>query len=297
MKLYKKNLIWLFIIILLIVFGFLFLKYGKAATNIDPTNHWAWNDVMGWLDFYSPGTATVTNTEVQGYASSTVGWISLNCDSAPSGNICPSNGGPVNYGISNDGAGDLAGWAWNDNYGWISLCGNSASSSVWNGSAWVCPSNPSPTDQYQVYIDAQSNFHGWAWNDAVGWISFNYHDYGGSVAYWVNTLWQTSSSQGTLESSTFDTGVAGGAKFNSVIVSGDTWPLGAEVQFQIAISNSTSGPWTFTSPTAVNAGAPFTLLPYSLSAGRYFRYRLTLTSDSSRTASPKVTKVIVNWSP
>jgi hypothetical protein len=187
----------------------------------------------------------------------------------------------------------LAGWAWNDNYGWISLCGNSASSSVWNGSAWVCPSSPT----YQVYINAQGNFEGWAWNDAVGWISFNYNNYTNSlIQYWVQTTWQTSSSQGTLESSTFDTGVVGGAAFNSAIVLGDPWPSGAEVQFQIAVSNSTSGPWNFSNLANVNEGVPYTIPP-TVPIGRYFRYRLTLTSNPNRTASPKVTNVIFNWSP
>jgi hypothetical protein len=57
MKIDKKTLITLSValLILLVVFGSIFLKYGRAATNIDPTNHWAWNDIMGWIDFYNSG--------------------------------------------------------------------------------------------------------------------------------------------------------------------------------------------------------------------------------------------------
>jgi hypothetical protein len=39
-------------------------------------------------------------------------------------------------------------------------------------------------------------------------------------------------------------------------------------------------------------------LSYTLFSGyRYFRYRTTLTSNSTQSATPRVDEVIVNWSP
>ena len=69
-----------------------------------------------------------------------------------------------------------------------------------------------------VTIDSTRVFHGWAWNDTVGWISFNCSNNGGSCPYPFNvtTAWAAQSKTGTLDSQTFDTGVANGAQFNSI---------------------------------------------------------------------------------
>ncbi|MCL5733339.1 MAG: hypothetical protein M1334_01585 [Patescibacteria group bacterium] len=296
MKYINKKIFFVLIgLVILAVFGFALLKIAKATTNIGPpnassTNIWAWNDAIGWIDFYSPNTVNVTNSVIHGYASSTAGWVSLDCNTSPAGPICSSQNGY--YAVDNDGAGHLAGWAWNDNYGWISFCGNATSASVWNGSSWACPS-PGGADSYQVDIDALGNFQGWAWNDTVGWISFNYNNTNETLyPYWVQTAWAVTSTQGVITSSVFDTGVANGAQFNSAMWLGNE-SGGGNVLFEIAVSNSTSGPWNYVGPYEKANGTPITL-PYNL-IGRYFRYRLTLISNY--TYSPTVSNIIVNWSP
>ena len=109
---------------------------------------------------------------------------------------------------------------------------------------------------------------------------------------------------GTLDSTTFDTGVAGGAQLNSVLWQGKP-AGGTDVKFQFAASNSSSGPWIFIGPggdgttdhdpTDQNISLP---LDYTLhNNNRYFRYRVTLTADPSSLYTPRVDDIFINWSP
>ncbi len=263
---------------------------ANAATNVSSggNSHWAWNDAIGWIDFYSPGTVEVSATGLTGYASSSVGPISFDCATSPSGNIC----GTSNYTVANDGAGNLSGWAWSDAVGWISFCGGKSTA--------ACPG----TTSYQVTVDTNGNFHGWAWNDAVGWIDFNCANNStcSTSNFYVASAWVATGTVGTLQSITYDTNDAQGAQLDSVTWQG-TQPSGTSVEFQFAVSNSSSGPWSFTGPDGtantyyVPAGpGVVTPLNYGLYTDyRYFRYLVTLVSTP--TSTPVVTNVTVAWSP
>lgn len=285
-----KNLIGIFFVILIFGLNLLFLsKITEAATNVSAstTSHWAWNDLIGWVDFYNTNTITVGAHSLTGYASSTAGDISLDCHTTRSGNIC----GTSNYQVTNDGAGNLSGWGWNDNYGWVSFdCNNTSSCG---------------TSNYRTYIDSNGNFQNYAWNDAMGWISFNCDNYGGcgSSNYKVLSSWVATSEIATLDSTTYDTGSTKGAQLNSVLWHG-TLPSGTAVRFQFAVSNSSSGPWNFmgtdgTANTYYSTGPDSSLgLDYNLFSNmRYFRYRIILSSNLAQTTSPKVDEVLINWSP
>ena len=263
---------------------------AEAATNISATTteHWAWNDIIGWIDFYNTSTTVVTSTKIEGYASSSVGDVSFDCATTRVGDIC----GQSNYGVTNDGAGNLSGWGWNDQYGWISFdCNNN---------------NSCGSSNYRAYIDSGGIFRNYAWNDVAGWFSLNCSDPNicGTSNYKVVTSWLPTSTTATLESSTFDTGVSSGAQLNSVLWQGSL-PAGTAVRFQFAVSNATSGPWTFsgsdgTSSSYYNPAAPNTSLKldYGLyNNKRYFRYKTTMISNSSSTISPRIDDIIVNWSP
>ncbi len=259
-----------------------------AATNISVTNRWAWNDSIGWLDFYSANSVTVTSQKIQGYASSTAGEISLDCATTSVGNICGSS----NYSVTNDGMGNLSGWGWSDEFGWVSFdCNNHSGCGASN---------------YRVTIDPNNGtFANYAWNDVVGWISFNCADPGlcGTSSYKVVTSWVATSTSGTLDSTTFDTGVSGGAQINSVLWQG-TQPAGTSVKFQFATSNASNGPWTYIGSDGTGSsyytGGPGVSIAvdYKLhNDKRYFRYRITLVSNQAQTQTPQVDDVIVNWSP
>ena len=270
---------------------------ARAATNISSTTaqHFAWNDEIGWIDFYSTGNVNVLSSQLQGYASSSAGVIALDCATSP------SPGCTINYGVSNDGGGNLSGWAWNDKIGWISFCGNSSGGfSTWNGTKWVCPSVPT----YQVTISPSTGvFSGWAWNDVIGWINFNCSQTSscGASNFDVATIWVATSTTGTLDSQTFDTGVANGAQLNSITWKGNV-PSNTSVSFEVAVSNSSSGPWNFMGPCAgsgTNGGiiSLGSCTSYVSLVGRYFRYRVILTTNVAQTTSSRITSVIVNWSP
>jgi hypothetical protein len=269
-----------------------------AATNINAstTQHSAWNDEIGWIDFYSTGNVNVISQQLQGYASSSAGPIALDCATSPSASCA------INYQVSNDGAGNLSGWAWNDEIGWIAFYWGNASASSTASTTALCQSY---SGYCGVTIDGTGTFHGWAWNDTVGWISFNCNDTSscGTSSFDVVTSWTAQPATGTLDSQTFDTGVANGAQLNSITWSGNV-PSGTSVSFGVAVSNSSSGPWNFVGPCTGSGvtGGTISLgtscgIPFSSLIGRYFRYRVILNTNTAQTVSPQVTSVVVNWSP
>ncbi len=292
-----------------------------AETNIAPAtnDHFAWNDEIGWIDFYTPDTVLVTGSKISGYASSSVGLISFDCATSPASpdpNIC----GTVNYGVCNgpsatheldgsctnaDASGELSGYAWNDSIGWISM---------------HCKNHDIPTcTTYKVTVDSNGDFQGWAWNDLVGWISFNCANVGGSCAttpYKVNTSWRATSSVAFVDSAVIDSRAQGGVVLNSLIWQG-TLPAETFVDFQIATSSTSTGPWAFvgpggdtssyfglscaasfvggSSPTGAAPNTPICVNP-SAAQGRYLRYRIRLRSNLLQTVTPQIDDIILNWS-
>lgn len=300
---------WKFTLILAFsFFGFLlFTSSVSASTNISATSteHWAWNDVVGWIDLYSTGNVNVSSTQLTGYASSSVGYIAFDCATSPSP---PAGCGTTysNWKITNDGSGNLSGFAWSEAIGWISFyCGDL---------------DPTCTSfNYRVTIDSSSgNFSGWAWNDVVGWISFNCNNSGigdtcATSNYKVKTSWTASAITGTLLSAIFDTGVSGGAAFNSIMWKCDSststicQPAGTAVKFQFSSATTTTGFPTPIGPGGTSlstdtynptgSGTPIALARAYHNNHRYFRYKIILESNYAHTASPRVDDVIINWSP
>jgi hypothetical protein len=58
--------------------------------------------------------------------------------------------------VINDGTGNLSGYAWGENVGWIN----------------INPQVPGDPTDYGVRIDSEGNFDGWAWGENIGWIHF-----------------------------------------------------------------------------------------------------------------------------
>ena len=140
---------------LTIIAVFVLCCVSLHAENIDPYqdgSQYAYGENVGWLNF-----ETNTGSGVQvgfdklvGYIwAENIGWISLSCENTGS---C----GTVDYGVTNDGNGNLSGFAWAENVGWISFsCDNTSS----------CK-----TVKYGVTIDANGIFDGWAYGENIGWI-------------------------------------------------------------------------------------------------------------------------------
>lgn len=257
---------------------------ASSTNNIDPANKWAWNDVIGWVDFNITNNVMVTSSSLSGYASSGVGYIALDCATSPSPSCSPSS-----YGVSNDGAGVLSGYAWNDAIGWIKFKSTSGPS-------------------YGVTISSSTgDFSGFAWNDVVGWFSFNCADLTdvcGSSDFKTQTFWNNTVSTGILTSSIFDTQIIGGAGLNTILWQG-TKPTGTRVKFQIAVSNSASGPWNYLGPDGSSTAyyepaGPDTQVKLNKSIhenNRYVRYQVTLESDLDKIYSPLIDNIVIGWSP
>ncbi len=292
------------LISIIVVGGALFALFVFAASNISTTNHWAWNDVIGWIDFCDAsggvclGNVSVFNDRLEGYANSeAVGDIALNCNSTPLGPTCST----IDFKVSNNGLGTLSGYAWNDVLGWISFSGSEGGV------------------VYGVTIDsATGDFSGFAWSEIAGWISFNCGNDFDNVApgvqpqcsgqggydYKVNTSWRPGAySAGELISSVFDTGVGEGAALNSIIWQGSQ-PAGTNVKFQIASSDSSGGPWVYVGPNnsttdfylSTGPGISIILDKTDHYNKKYFRYKIRLESNAGGTAAPQVEDIIINWS-
>lgn len=297
-----------FVIGLFIIFGLVLLLFSGGVERIEgaakyypisstSTEHWAWNDVIGWIDFNffpsDPLKTWVSSEELRGAASSSLGPVYLNCSDFPDG--CG-----YSFGVENlDHIGTLAYDAWNDIFGRLRFY---TSSSLSNYSVLITS---------RITETPPSDFSGWAWNPLIGWVSFNCIDLNyldpsndfchNAVDYKVTTDWYASSTSGWIESATFDTGSEGGAQFNSISWRGST-PVGTRVAFYFAVSSSTSGPWDYKGPYYPAPDPNNDLLSAPFGYGlfdnaRYFRYKVVLFSNSIQTLSPTVEEVFVNWSP
>ena len=118
----------------------------------------------------------------------------------------------------------------------------------------------------------------------------------------------------TLTSSIFNTGIVGGVAYNSIMWKGT---LGAgstgKVRFQLAASNSSTGPWNYIGGNTCGALDWFDPLgpntPIELKGAtcvsswnnmQYFRYKIQMCSNDCVTAganTPTVNDVTVNWAP
>lgn len=170
---FNMNKKWLFGASILAVC--LILCFGSlCAENIDPASddhQYTWGENVGWLNAEPSGDGgdgvEVDGFKLEGYVwAENIGWISLSCENT-------SSCGTVDYGVTNDGLGNLSGYAWAENVGWISFsCDNTSS----------CR-----TVDYGVTIDpGTGEFSGYAWGENIGWINFEhtYSSTDGVVTSW-----------------------------------------------------------------------------------------------------------------
>jgi hypothetical protein len=133
-----------------------------AGGNIDAVDKWAWGTNVGWINFNpTHGGVTVYDDHLEGYAwGENIGWIRLGTYEG-GGNHTYANTAADNYGVNNDGSGNLSGYAWGTNVGWI---------------------NFNPTHGGVTIDYATGRFDGYAWGENIGWIHFRGT---GAVAYGV----------------------------------------------------------------------------------------------------------------
>jgi hypothetical protein len=159
-----RNVVFVLFVALFISGSFaVFTKPALASSTdgtIDSTYKYAWGENIGWVNFgTSNGNIHVTDSALSGHAlSETTGWIYLND-------------------ITNDGEGNLSGYGWGENTGFIKF---------------------NPTNG-GVSINSSGEFTGSALGENIGWIIF-----GGD--YKVKTDWRPRSARPACNNSSDDDG-------------------------------------------------------------------------------------------
>jgi hypothetical protein len=131
---------------------------AHAATTIDALNRYAYGANLGWMDWTGDGThgAVIGEYVCSGNIySANVGWINLGSGS-PANQIQYQNNSATDFGVNQDGLGNLRGFAYGANIGWINFENTGA------------PKINLITGQMS----------GYAWSANCGWISLS-----NSVAY------------------------------------------------------------------------------------------------------------------
>jgi hypothetical protein len=110
----------------LLLFGF--LTTGWAATTINAVNKYAYGANLGWMDWRgdTANGAVIGDFVCSGsiYAAN-AGWISLG-GGAPTNGIRYLNLSAADFGVNHDGVGNLRGFAYGANIGWINFEGTGA---------------------------------------------------------------------------------------------------------------------------------------------------------------------------
>jgi len=157
----KKTFLRSLLVLSLSFLMLLNIPYALASSgNIDSTYKYAWGENIGWTTWKSTySEVKVCDDHLEGWVwAENVGWINLACEN---NDTCST----VDFGIDNDGAGNLSGYAWGENVGWIKF----------------------KTAYSQVVIDSQGYFSGYAWAENVGWIHME--DTSGNNYFKLKTSW------------------------------------------------------------------------------------------------------------
>jgi hypothetical protein len=131
------------------------LSAASASTTIDPINRYAWGANIGWMNAVADTNngAVIGDYACSGYIyAADIGWINLGSGS-PTNGIRYQNLSATDFGVNNDGLGNLTGYAWGANIGWITfeqtfghpqvnLLTGELSGSVWSANCgWISLSN------------------------------------------------------------------------------------------------------------------------------------------------------------
>jgi len=102
------------------------LVCSEAATTIDPVNKYAYGANIGWMDWSGGTGETATGAVIGAYVcsgyiySANAGWINLGSGS-PTNGIYYQNLSANDYGVNQDGLGNLRGYAYGANIGWVNF--------------------------------------------------------------------------------------------------------------------------------------------------------------------------------
>jgi hypothetical protein len=98
----------------------------QAATTIDGSNKYAYGANIGWMDWSGGQGQTASGVVIGAYVCSgyiyaaNVGWINLGSGS-PTNGISYQNVSSNDFGVNQDGLGNLRGYAYGANIGWVNF--------------------------------------------------------------------------------------------------------------------------------------------------------------------------------
>jgi len=134
-------------------------KIGRIIAGYDVV----WGENAGWVNLRAAHAGLKIGSNLL------AGWIWFeNCGWVCLGNGHPLNGrsysnrGSSDWGVNNEGQGNLSGFAWSEVTGWINF----------------------RTSHSRVYLDESGQFYGYAWGENVGWMHFGP---GSTVQYLAKT--------------------------------------------------------------------------------------------------------------
>ncbi|MCX6353624.1 MAG: hypothetical protein NTZ78_01825 [Candidatus Aureabacteria bacterium] len=114
-------------------------------------NNLIWGESIGWVNLRT------AHAELKIGSNILAGWIWLeNCGWVCLGDGHPlkvghyTNRGACDWGVNNDGQGNLSGYAWSEVTGWINFS----------------------TSHSRLYLDETGQFYGYAWGENAGWMHF-----------------------------------------------------------------------------------------------------------------------------
>lgn len=131
-----------------------------AATTITPTNLFAFGANLGWINARADGAhgAVIGEFFCAGYLyAANVGWIHLG-DGQPVDGIRYRNESADDYGVNHDGRGNLRGFAWSPEIGWLTFTNRDARGAFFDG----------------PQVDLRTGrLNGSIWSANCGWIALS----------------------------------------------------------------------------------------------------------------------------
>jgi hypothetical protein len=133
---------------------------AMAATTINIGNHFSYGANIGWMDWRGDVTAGAVIGEfvcTGNIYAANVGWIRLG-SGTPANGIRYQNNSAADYGVNHDGLGNLRGYAYGANIGWLTFTNRDAAGATYEGPK----------------VDLLTGkLSGFLWSANCGWISLS----------------------------------------------------------------------------------------------------------------------------
>lgn len=139
---------------------------SPAASNVSPSNKFAWCENVGWTNWRDAGSPvgfegaklSATGRFFSGYVwGENIGWINLG-DGSPGLGSAYANTTGADAGVNVLVSGNLSGLAWGENIGWINFDTAPALGAF---------------GQQARYDGLQHRLRGFAWGESIGWINLD----------------------------------------------------------------------------------------------------------------------------